>query len=247
MADQAPHSDEKKKRERGAVTVIESLREDILTLRLAPGSAIDEVALAGRFGLSRTPVREALFVLSGEGLVTFLENRTSIVTPHSMSNANDYLDTLSLLSRAVFRQAAERWREGDLAKLEGRLDRLKAAAQSGDVDLIEPCELDLRNEICGCTRNFFYQRYYPNCLDLGRRMLRLHYFPTVTADEISDRLSDYRLLIDALGRRDQEACDTLAQESIAKTVVVLQRSLVPSSAAQLPLGRGKAMHIKDLP
>lgn len=235
---------EKKKRERGAITVIESLREDILTLRLAPGSAIDEVALAGRFGLSRTPVREALFVLSGEGLVTFLENRTSIVTPHSMSNANDYLDTLSLLSRAVFRQAAERWRDQDLERLHADVVQLSDVAPSLDVDEIEAADLALRHGICACTRNFFYLRYYPNCVDLGRRMLRLHYFPSVTKNEIAESVDDWRQLLIALEQRDLDACDAVAQSMIARTVTALQRSLLPSSAAKMPLGRTGTVYVE---
>ena len=50
----------KPKAQRGAIQVYETLRDDILWLRIAPGSAIDEVALAARFDISRTPVREAL-------------------------------------------------------------------------------------------------------------------------------------------------------------------------------------------
>ena len=56
------------KSKRGALQVHESLREDILWLRIEPGSALDEVALAERFEVSRTPIREALLLLSGEGL-----------------------------------------------------------------------------------------------------------------------------------------------------------------------------------
>ena len=65
----------------GVQTVYEQLRQSIVSLELPPGSALDEVRLSQQFGLSRTPVREALVRLMGDGLVTLLSNRTTIVAP----------------------------------------------------------------------------------------------------------------------------------------------------------------------
>ncbi len=68
-------------RGRGVQTVYEALRRAIVDLRLEPGSPLDEVTLAERFDMSRTPVREALVRLAAEGLVTQLPNRNTIVAP----------------------------------------------------------------------------------------------------------------------------------------------------------------------
>ncbi|PAU65207.1 GntR family transcriptional regulator, partial [Pseudomonas indica] len=59
----------------------EELRKQILTLQLKPGAQLDEVSLAAQFGVSRSPVRDALARLISEGLVTILPNRTTLVTP----------------------------------------------------------------------------------------------------------------------------------------------------------------------
>jgi DNA-binding GntR family transcriptional regulator len=228
-------SQDKKKRARGADAVVDTLREDILTLALQPGTAIDEVALAARFGLSRTPIREALLILARDGLVSFLQNRTSIVTPHSMHNANDYLDTLSLLSRAVFRQSAERRNNDDLAALGQHITAFEAALTTGDVDKVEPAELAIKQAICQSTHNFFYQRYYPSCLDSGRRMLRLHYYPVATLADLDANLTAYRQLETNISAQDAEGCDRIARNMIGDTVAVLQRSLLPSDAANMDL------------
>jgi len=226
---------DKKKRARGADAVVETLREDILTLALQPGTAIDEVALATRFGLSRTPIREALLILARDGLVSFLQNRTSIVTPHSMHNANDYLDTLSLLSRAVFRQSAERRNTGDLAALGRHITAFEAAVSTGEVDKIEPAELAIKLAICRSTHNFFYQRYYPSCLDSGRRMLRLHYYPVATQSDLDASITAYRQLETSIIAQNAADCDAIARAMIGDTVAVLQRSLLPSDAANMDL------------
>ena len=69
-----------RKRGSGVKMVYDILRDEILDLVLPPGSAVDEVQLAERFGMSRTPIREALVRLAGEGLVETLPNRSSMVS-----------------------------------------------------------------------------------------------------------------------------------------------------------------------
>jgi DNA-binding GntR family transcriptional regulator len=71
--------------------VSEAVREDILSLRLQPGTLLDETELAGRFKVSRSPIREALIRLSGEGLEQTLRNRSSNVAPCDVSIVQSHL------------------------------------------------------------------------------------------------------------------------------------------------------------
>src|SRR6202000_3207039 len=57
----------------------ESIEEEIATGKLLPGTRLDEVDLATRFGVSRTPIREALRLLLGEGLVETRPQRGTVV------------------------------------------------------------------------------------------------------------------------------------------------------------------------
>ncbi len=217
-----------RKRERGAVTVYEILREDILSLKLAAGSAIDEISLAERFNLSRTPIREALFMLSGESLVTFLANRTSIVTPHSMENANAYFDTLILLSRAVFINAAVERSTEDISRIKSAIVSYQEALCTKDLYQIVTKDINLKHSICNSTNNYFYNEYYPNCLDSGRRMKWLHYYPEATPADLQKTILDMQALIAAIEDRDQNKCDQLAISHVDSIIEVIQRSMVPS-------------------
>ncbi len=69
-----------RKRGSGVKMVYDLLRDEILDLVLSPGSPIDEVQLAERFKMSRTPIREALVRLAGEGLIDTLPNRSTMVS-----------------------------------------------------------------------------------------------------------------------------------------------------------------------
>ena len=65
-------SDVKRTKGTGARFAYETLRDEILSLALAPGQLLDETTFAERFGMSRSPVREAFIRLAGDGLVVTL-------------------------------------------------------------------------------------------------------------------------------------------------------------------------------
>ena len=95
-----------KTRGSGTRKVYETLRREILAMELTPGSPLDEVRLSERFGMSRTPVREALLRLSSEALVTTLPNRNTIVSAINFADMPHYFEALTLMYRTTTRGAA---------------------------------------------------------------------------------------------------------------------------------------------
>ena len=82
------------------------IRAEIVSLALAPGSDLDEAALVSRLGLSRTPLREALVRLAGEGLVQILPNRGTRVAPMGWNDIREHLEAFDLSQRLVTRWAS---------------------------------------------------------------------------------------------------------------------------------------------
>jgi DNA-binding GntR family transcriptional regulator len=227
-----------KRRGRGSTAVYEDLREDILSLRIAPGSALDEVALAERFGLSRTPIREALLMLSREDMVTFLPGRSAIVTPHTMSNAHEYMDTLMLLSRAIARLAAEARTEASLREINAQRINYEAVAGSGDVHAINAADLAFHEAVSLASGNEFLGKFYRLSLDYGRRMHMLHYYPIFGAAEIADCIRAHAALAEAIEAGDGDRSETIAGEHVLSELRVVQRSLEPKIGTRFPLGSG---------
>lgn len=231
------------KRKRGFAAVYAEMREDILTLRIAPGSAIDEVALAARFGLSRTPVREALLMLSREGLVQFLPGRSAIVAPHSMGNAHEYLDTLMLLSRAATRLAAEVRRPADIALIEARAadyeaaldDALDSGPAPDDIDAVVAADLAFHRAIAVASGNGFLANFYSLTLDYGRRMLLLHYYPHFTAAEAAARVADHRAMAAAIAAGDGAAAEAAASRHVMAELRIIQRGFEPDAGLRFAL------------
>jgi DNA-binding GntR family transcriptional regulator len=110
--------------------VAELLRQRIFSNELAPGSWIDELRLAEAYGISRTPLREALKVLATEGLVTMKVRRGAYVTEVSDKDQRDVYHLLSLLESDATGVVAEQATEVELAELAQLHQELKAATQN---------------------------------------------------------------------------------------------------------------------
>jgi DNA-binding GntR family transcriptional regulator len=114
--------------------VAELLRQRIFSRELEPGAWIDEMKLTEEYGISRTPLREALKVLAAEGLVTMKVRRGAYVTEVSEKDLADVYHLLSLLESDAAGVVAQRATAPELAELEALHAELEAAAMPGRVD-----------------------------------------------------------------------------------------------------------------
>jgi len=108
--------------------VAESLRQRIFNRELAPGSWIDELKIAEAYGISRTPLREALKVLAAEGLVTMKVRRGAYVTEVSDRDLAEVYHLLSLLESDAASVVATQASDAELAELQALHQQLETAA-----------------------------------------------------------------------------------------------------------------------
>lgn len=111
-------------------TVYEQLRADMISCRLAPGTEIREHDLAGRFGVSKSPVRDALMRLEREGLVITLPRQGYRVAPVSLLDIQDMFELRDLLEQACMVRIVRRAGDAQLAELD-RFRQFDAAAWDG--------------------------------------------------------------------------------------------------------------------
>ncbi len=110
--------------------VAEQLRERIFQRELAPGSWIDELKIAQDYGISRTPLREALKVLATEGLVTMKVRRGAYVTEVSQQDLADVYHLLGLLESDAAGVVAQKATASELDELKALHATLEAAAKA---------------------------------------------------------------------------------------------------------------------
>ncbi len=130
----APTTEEPSAPPRG--TRAESLRlqlaDEIVRGQLAPGSALDEIELARRFGVSRTPVREAIRMLAASGLVEMRAHRAAVVARPDHATLIGMFEVMAELEALCAGYAAERMTAADRHAMEDEHEKLRVLIQSGD-------------------------------------------------------------------------------------------------------------------
>ena len=109
-----------------------ALEEEIVTLRIAPGSVVSEAGLGARLGFGRTPVREALQRLAGEGLVQILPRRGIVVTDIDVAAQLRLLEVRREIERLLARSAAQRSRQEIRDRFGSIADEMEQAARRED-------------------------------------------------------------------------------------------------------------------
>ena len=193
----------------GVSHVYEVLRNEIIELKLKPGSPIDEVQLSERFSLSRTPIREALVRLAAEGLITTLTNRSTIVSQIDFLNLGDFFDALTLMYRITTRQAALNHQPEDIEEISALQKAFADAVDGQDVLAMIATNRDFHVRIAEAGGNHYYIDLFTRLLDEGRRILRLYY------SSFNDKLPqqyviEHEDMINAIIARDVAKSDELA-------------------------------------
>lgn len=194
-------------------SVYDRIREDILSLGLAPGADLDEKTLAAQYGVSRTPIREALIRLSADGLIEFSPSRGARVSSLILPNLPRYLEMLDLCQRAFARIAAIRALPNDKARLETALTRFEAATRTLDITdypqviVVADHEADALRALGFCAHNAYLYEISDRLLVQGQRMLRLPfaYNPSAegpVADYVAARLGALKGARDAIHAQD---------------------------------------------
>lgn len=188
----------------------DTLRDEILSLALEPGQLLDETTLADRFGMSRSPVREALIRLAGEELVVTLANRSTIVAPIDVIGFPKYVEALDIAQRMNTRLAAELRTDADLKAIARRQKDFEASVKGGRHLAMSLANKEFHMAIAAAGRNPYLAGFYERLLDQGRRMLHLH-FQYIERTRDGYLLTDeHAAMLEAIRDRDVSRADALA-------------------------------------
>lgn len=214
------------KKKRGALLVYEQMRDEIMWMQIEPNSALDEVALAKKFSVSRTPIREALLLLANEGFVHFLPNRTTVVAPLTLHNIPALMDTFLLLSRGMLRSAA--MNGGASAEtLEEFVCTYEQGLSQNEVRTAFQAQLDLYHYLAQLSDNRFLEKYFLEVQDASVRLKQIYFFPNLSANDKEKAVNRLRAVTNAATAGDPDASDKAVVRSILFEGAIIQRSLGP--------------------
>jgi GntR family transcriptional regulator, rspAB operon transcriptional repressor len=189
------------------------IRESILDGSLEPGETMSQVALADELGVSRTPLREALRMLQGEGLILSEPNRRVRVAPLSLADVEELYAIRIPLEVTALRLSLPRMSPEDIADLEGSMAAMAHFAEADDyARWYVPHQAFHRGLTQRAGARF--DALLLQLFDHAERYRRIHFgrqFP-------SQSTTDHREILDAVKAGDADRASALLGRHLARTV-----------------------------
>jgi DNA-binding GntR family transcriptional regulator len=187
------------------------IKEDILDLRVPPGSKLPVNRLANELGISRTPIREALNQLHCEGLV-LVESRVGFfVAPMVKQDLEDLFEIRILLESYAAQKTALSITENDLSHLEELNNACLRAIEMGSEDSFLKVDISLHGLIISRAGNPRLLSFIQDIEDLTHRELSLG---VRSIENVRASISEHQHLLEALRQRDSELASKAMYEHL---------------------------------
>ena len=192
--------------------VYEKLKAAILSGHLSPKERLAEEHLAETLGVSRTPVREALYKLEAEGLVRPLETRGFVVSGDSREEMEELFEIRAILEGYALSIISERIGEESLNQLSNFTDKAQAALEAGRMGDVFKWNTRFHDHLHELVSDM--SRLYRLIVDMRKQVLR-HRKVTLQSIEGAQRTLDgHRKILLALRLKDPELCEKMMRTHI---------------------------------
>jgi DNA-binding GntR family transcriptional regulator len=192
----------------------DQIRALVLSGDLAPGARLGQVELAERFGISRTPIREALRRLSGEGLVDFHPNRGFRVADLGLDAVLRRLEVRAIVEPGIARLAAQRRTAEDLKALRQAIARETNARSAGAA---HDASRDFHVALARATHNDELVRTLDSLwlVEVGRRLLSRR---SASEQWVAADVEDHQAIAEAVERHEADRAAALMSSHIGEAL-----------------------------
>lgn len=199
--------------------VAAQLRERIFAGLLAPGSFVDELALCNEWAISRTPLREALKVLTAEGLLTHQPRRGCFVSEITERDLDQIFPVIALLEGRCAYEAANNATDADLDALHQLHERLSRHAQARRINDYYDVNFAIHEAIITLANN----RWLGQVIGDLRKLVKLARLQQLHAQgRLEQSLSEHMAVFAALKARDAEGAEAAMRTHLTRQRVALR-------------------------
>lgn len=191
--------------------VAERLRELILSGELEPRERINEIELCETFGISRTPLREALKILATEGLLELLPNRGARVGSVSPEEIDEMIEVVAALEATAAELACAKATKAEIDIIEARTIIMSRAHERGDEVAYFTLNREIHGLVMEAARNSTLAGIYAN---LSSRIQRMRYTAHKTPEQWQRAMDEHTRMVELLRARDGEALARLMREHL---------------------------------
>lgn len=181
---------------------VERLRRLILSGDLAPHERINEVELSLEFGISRTPIREAIKILAAEGLLEALPNHGARVAQITAQELEEMIEIVAVLEATGGEQACRHITDTELAAIAEDHRAMVEAWRAGDEAAYFARNRAIHEAIMAASRSKTLQGMYGT---MAGRIQRARYSVHKTEAQWAKAVAEHEDILAHLGRRDGEA------------------------------------------
>jgi len=189
-------------RGRGGATIYETLREEIISLVLTPGTVLSRVELQARFGLSASPVRDALMRLQMEGLIDIFPQHATVVSPIDLERARQAQFLRRSLELELVRTLALNPDKAPIQRLRSLIRQKQTLAELEEIDSFNAADQAFH-------RTFYEALNVPDLFDLvkkqGAHIDRLRRLHLPLAGKMTAIIAEHTAVVDAIaaGKPDE--------------------------------------------
>lgn len=192
----------------------------IINGELAPGSKVPEKDLCERFGVSRTPMREALKVLATDGLVRLKPNRGAWVTMVTVDEVEEVFPVLGALEALAGELACANITDGEIEVVRALHNQMLQSYEDRALDTYFDINQQIHRAIQAAARN---DTLNTTCAALSLRMQRARYLANMSEGRWFEAVQEHEKIMEYLAARDGKALgQTLQQHLQAKQMSVLK-------------------------
>ena len=202
---------ENRQAESAAAGLVHTLEDEILGSRLKPGDRLDEQALAKRFSVSRTPVREALRHLASSGLIEIRRNQGATVRTLTTTELIEMFQVMAELEGLCARLCARRMTDSDLAAMRSQNELCDARARAGDHDGFFEANNIFHDTIYAGSQNVYLHseaRKLRNRINVYRRHI------TFQPRRMTRTVAEHWKIVEAIEAGEAEAAHKFMREHV---------------------------------
>ncbi len=188
------------------------MKTAILSGHLRPKERLAEERLAERLGVSRTPVREALYKLESEGLIRPLNKRGFIVSGDSKEEVEELFEIRSVLEGYALRLISEKIAEEKLQQLNGFVEKAEAALEAKRMNEVFRWNTRFHDALHELVSD--RERLYRMMVDMRKQVLRYRKETLQSVEGAKRTLDGHRKILLALRLKEPDLCERAMREHI---------------------------------
>ena len=202
--------------------LIDRLREMIVIGDLEPGTKVPEQNLATKFGVSRTPLREALKVLASEGLITLTPNKGATISQLTLEDLEEAFPVMGALEALSGELACERISDAAIGAIRQLHEQMIVHYQANEMPEYFRCNQEIHNQILAAADNATLTNMYRS---LSGRVRRARYVANISKTRWEQAVREHEEIIAALSARNGTALSEVLKRHLVNKFETVKETI----------------------